>query len=385
MMSGAVTSVWRNAVRSVLMLLPAVPLVLPSPLMARARAQHAAPAAPPPATPPAAPAAGVADDTPPFPQANACIAHVLSLPLLTGEGSPGVAITLNAAKGMAFLSTSQEALGVFERPGLEYEHSRTLQMKTITGPAEAFETTVDRLALGRGTAQHVPAVTLGQMDDKVAGLPILGVVGYDILGNYDVLMDFPRHVVTLFKETGAAACPPLPALVGAHSYAALLMPNPQGMDVMVQVALNGALLGMQVEPGSNASIVRTADAADIGVGKADLAADPRSRTDAGNAIIGRRHRFAPVAIGTWHGASLSADVTNAQFNVLGMDFFRGRRVLFAFPTRMFYFSDVQPDAAGAASASLSLAQSRLADVQVQQDEGDTPPPPPSASAPPPAH
>ncbi|MBB2196885.1 hypothetical protein HLH44_05295 [Gluconacetobacter sp. 1c LMG 22058] len=370
----------RNAVRSILMLLPAVPLMFLSAPMAAARGRHIAPVVPPPAVP----VASAADDTPPVPQAGSCIAHVLSLPLLTGEGSPGVAITFGAAKGMAFLGMSQETLGVFERPGLEYDHGRAVHMQTITGPAETFETTVDRLELGRGTARQVPAIILGRMDGKVAGLPILGVVGYDILGNYDVLMDFPRHIITLFRETGAAACSPLPALVGAHAYSALLMPNAQGMNVTVQVSLNGALVGMEVEPGSNASVLRTADAADIGVGKAELAADPRSRTDAGNAIIGRRHRFAPVAIGTWHGASLSADVTNAQFNILGMDFLRGRRVLFAFPTRMFYFSDVQPDAAGAASATLSLAQSRLADVEVQQDDGGPPAAPAQAPAPAPA-
>lgn len=373
----------RNAVRSLLMLLPVVSLMFASSPPAAARGRHTAPAVPPPVAAVASVAASAADDTPPVPQAGPCIAHVLSLPLLTGAGSPGVAITLDDAEGMAFLGLSQETLGVFERPGVEYDHGRTVHMQTITGPAETFETTVDRLALGRGTARHVQAIILGRMDGKAAGRPILGVVGYDILGNYDVLMDFPRHIVTLFKETGAAACPPLPALVGARSYAALLLPNAQGMNDMVQVALNGALVGMELEPGSNASVLRTADSADIGVGQADLAADPRSRTDAGNAIIGHRHRFAPVAIGTWHGASLSVDVTNAQFNVLGMDFFRGRRVLFAFPTRMFYFSDVQPDAADMAPAGLSLAQSRLADVEVQQDDGAppaVPPPPTPASA-----
>ncbi|MBB2166905.1 hypothetical protein HLH36_00790 [Gluconacetobacter aggeris] len=362
-------SAWRRAARSGFRPLPLLlAAMLPWPMMAA----HGQPAAPP---------AGATDPPPPAPRNGRCIAHVLSLPLLTGEGSPGVPITLNAAEGMAFLSLSQEMLGVFERPGIGYDHGRSLQMKTVTGAGETRETVVDRLQLDRGSAHHVPAVILGQIGDrKVAGRPVLGVVGYDILGNYDVLIDFPGQTVTLFKETGAAACPPLPALVGAHAYTALLMPNPLGMDVTVQVAIDGAPVGMQVEPGSNASIVRAADAADIGVGQAALADDPRSRTEAGNAIIGHRHRFTHPVIGTWHGDSLAADVTDAQFNILGMDFFRGRRVLFAFPTRMLYFSDVQPGAGPPASAALSLAQSRLADVEVQEQD-DTPPAPPPAAPP----
>ncbi|GBQ29068.1 hypothetical protein AA12717_3132 [Gluconacetobacter sacchari DSM 12717] len=298
-----------------------------------------------------------------------CVAHVLSLPLLTGDGSPGVPVSFDGIEGMAFLGLSQESLGVFERPGTHYPHGRPLTVETVTGTGKTAETEVDELRLDRGSAHHVRAVILGQIGDtRVAGRPVLGVVGYDILGNYDVLMDFPGHTVTLFKESGAPACPPLPTLLGERTYAAPLLPDGRGMMVMLQVSIGGAPLGMQAEPASNASIVRTADAADIGVTAATLAGDPRSRTDAGTAIIGRRHRFDHIVIGTWHADALAADVTGARFNMLGMDFFRGRRVLFAFPTGMLYFSDTHPAAGAPASAGFSLAQSRLADVAVQEQD-----------------
>lgn len=324
--------------------------------------------------PQAAQAAGVESEALPTIVGNRCFAHVLALPMLTGDGSPGVPASINGVPGMMFLGLTQESLGVFERPNVHYDHGRKLTVETVTGAGESAATVVDELRLAQGTARHVAAVILGQLGDKqVAGRPVLGVVGYDVLGNYNVLMDFPAHTVTLFKESEVPSCPPLPALLGRQGYAAPLMPDERGMLVTVQVSIGGALVGMQAEPASNASIVRTDDAADIGVNAAALADDPRSRTDAGSAIIGHRHRFAQIVIGSWHGDTLVADVTGARFNVLGMDFFRGRRVLFAFPTRMIYFSDVHPATGAPASGTFSLAQSRLADVDVQEQDDTSAP------------
>jgi hypothetical protein len=306
-----------------------------------------------------------------------CVAHVLSLQLLTGDGSPGVPVTIDGTDGMAFLGLTQETTGVFDRPEMDYPHGRALAVQTVTGTGRTYMTRIDRLALGRGMAQDIESVMLGPIGDrKVAGRPVLGILGYDILGNYDVLLDFPDQTVTLFKETEAPGCLPVSRLVGGAPYAAPLMPDTRGMDVLVQVAIDGVPIGMELEPGSNASIIQVHDAADLGADAAALADDPRSRTDAGIAIVGHRHRFTHVVLGTYHGADLTADVTPSAFNVLGMNFFRGRRVLFAFPSRMLYFSDA-PTPAGPQPAHIgfSPAQSRLADTAVQ----DQPPDPPVAS------
>lgn len=294
---------------------------------------------------------------------------MIEVPLLTGDGSPAVPVKINGTEGAAFLGTTQESLGVFERDGMHYPVGKTLPVQTVTGEGRSYTTVVDDLVIGRGTAHHINGVMLGVFGDrKIAGRPVLGVLGYDILGNYNVLLDFPNQTLTLFKESGAPGCPPLSRLVGARSYAAALIPDARGMDVMVQVAINGVPIGMEVEPGSNASIIRTADAADAGVGTSDLANDPRSRTDAGIAIVGHRHRFDRFVLGTFHGTALQADVAKAGYNMLGLDFFRNRTVLFAFPSRMLYFSDPQLPTGGTemAHSGLSPAQSRMADATVDE-------------------
>ncbi|CAP54237.1 retropepsin-like aspartic protease [Gluconacetobacter diazotrophicus] len=308
------------------------------------------------------------DDGRPVVVPSRCVAHVLSAPLLTGDGSPGIPVTIDGTDGLAFLGLTQENLGVFERPDVTYPPGTPIKVRTMTGEGTVYETVVRKLALGHGTARDVQAVMLGTTGDRrVAGRPLLGIVGYDILGNYDVLLDFPDRTLTLFQATGAAGCPPVSRLVGGPAYAAPLLPNSRGMSVMVQVAIGGVPIGMELEPGSNASLIQASEAADIGVDAAALAADPRSRTDAGNAIIGHRHRFGPFVLGTYRGTDLTADVTRSTTNILGMNFFRGRRVLFAMPTRMVYFSDPQATQPGqdTASAGASPAQSRLADVAVQ--------------------
>ncbi|GBQ88060.1 hypothetical protein AA13595_2308 [Gluconacetobacter johannae DSM 13595] len=298
-----------------------------------------------------------------------CVAHVITAPLLTGDGSPAIPVRINGIAGAAFLGTTQESLGVFERDDMHYPVGKALPVQTVTGEGRSYTTIIDDLVIGRGTAHHINGVMLGSFGErKIAGRPVLGVLGYDILGNYNVLLDFPNQTMTLFQESGAPDCPPVSLLVGARPYAAALMPDARGMDVMVQVAINAVPVGMEVEPGSNASIIRTADAADAGVGAPELANDPRSRTDAGTAIVGHRHRFDQVVLGTLHRAVLRADVAKAAYNILGMDFFRSRTVLFAFPSRMLYFSDPQPTADGTdvAHSGLSPAQSRMADATVDE-------------------
>ncbi|WP_323992940.1 pepsin/retropepsin-like aspartic protease family protein [Nguyenibacter sp. L1] len=302
-----------------------------------------------------------------------CVAHVISVPLVSGWGSPAVPVTINGTQGVAFLGLTQENIGVFQRPGMTYPMGRKLDVQTIAGGGHSYLTTIDSLALGRGRAGKVRGIMLGSIGDRrLDGRPVLAVLGYDILGNYDVLLDFPGQSLTLFRETGAPNCPALTRLAGAHAYQAPLLPNREGMDTMVQVAIGGVPVGMELEPGSNASILRTADATDTGVTPSMLDDDPRSRTDAGPAIIGRRHAFARYVLGGYRGTGLLADVTPATTNILGMNFFRGRRVLFAFPTRMLYFSDPQPPPPGMpADGGFSPAQSRLAETTVQ----DRPAPP----------
>ncbi|MBM9403306.1 retropepsin-like domain-containing protein [Gluconacetobacter azotocaptans] len=297
-----------------------------------------------------------------------CVAHVITAPLLTGDGSPAIPVRINGMAGAAFLGMTQESLGVFERADMHYPVGKALPVQTVTGEGRSYTTMVDDLVIGLGTAHHINGVMLGPFgEQKIAGRSVLGVLGYDILGNYNVLLDFPNQTLTLFKESGAPGCPPVSLLVGARPYAAALMPDARGMDVMVQVTINAVPIGMEVEPGSNASIIRAADAADAGVGPPELANDPRSRTDAGTAIVGHRHRFDQLVLGTLHGAVLQADVAKAAYNILGVDFFRNRTVLFAFPSRMLYFSDPQaPTGTEMAHSGLSPAQSRMADATVEE-------------------
>ncbi|GBQ64674.1 hypothetical protein AA103196_0938 [Ameyamaea chiangmaiensis NBRC 103196] len=301
---------------------------------------------------------------------QACAAHVMTMPLLTRRGSPAVPVTIDGHQGAAYLGFSQTMTGVFERPGIAWDAGQNVTTRTVTGSAATVTVQVSELRIGRGKTAAFTAIDMGYTaDERVAGLPVLGVVGNDILQGYDVLLDMPGQRVTLFRESGIAGCPPLSAWLGHGSVAMPLLRDETGSPDLMTVMLGGAPVGMQLEPGSNASILRSDDAAAIGIDDRSLASDDRVRTQAGGALLGRRHRFTDVAIGGWRGGALDIDIEPSLYNLIGLPFFRDRIVLAAFPTGMVYFTGEAIASPGveATDVGRSPTASRLATARVGEE------------------
>jgi|GEM_PF-4068331 len=307
------------------------------------------PAASTPATTPAPPK----DDAPPYafdPAQEAgvdrrCIAHIMTFPLLTRNGSPAIAATINGIQGALYLNPSEDILGVYDSSEITFPTTDTLDMQTIADSITVYMTTVDTLRIAQGTAHAVDAIKLGTIrHQRIAGniLP-LGSLGFDIIGNYDLLLDMPAQRAMMFRTTNAPGCPPLAQWLDKPRYLTPIQYGANGFRNLVTVMLNNHPVGMTLEPGSNLSILNRDDALSTGLTPAELKAGTDIRTQASSVLLGSRVRFTTVSIGNAHDDPLDTNVEHSRYNLLGLRFFRNRKVLMAFPEAMLYFTGTHPD------------------------------------------
>lgn len=276
-----------------------------------------------------------------------CINHVLAADLLSRNGSPTVPVGINGEEGAGFLSPSEDMIGVFDGndDNLDLPDLQQIGSQTISGVQNTWTTRIRQLVFAQGHAEKVDGIKLGETtgESSRVAMSAIAVLGFDMLGNYNVLLNIPARRATFFMETHAAGCPPLSTAVGGHAFRAPLLTGRTGVDNLVSVTLDGAAIGMHLEPGSNLSVISEQDALADGLTRAALDEGDRVNTLNGSTLVGYRHTYRQVDIGNWHGANFPVSVEPANYNLLGRDFFRHRKVLMAFPTAMMFFSGALDD------------------------------------------
>lgn len=302
----------------------------------------------------------------------ACIAHVIAAPLLTNSGSPIIPVTFNAMDGLAYISVTQDRVGVYAATPHDFVPESIINIQTIAGEDTTYTTTLDTMRISNGMAQGVPALVEGIGLPHINARPVLGIIGYDVLGNYDVLFDFPaRRMVLFLPREDNRACPPMRDWLGADSTALPLLPDSTGRMTGVALRVGEHTVRMEVEPGADISSLSRRDARALGVTSAMLHADMHVRTNAGKILNGRRHHFDNVTLGTWQDLGLDVNVEKTTYSVLGMNFLRRRRIIMAFPQDMVFMTPQQdmPDDRGQATHGVLSTRTAIARMV------DTPPPP----------
>lgn len=299
-----------------------------------------------------------------------CVAHVMSVPLMSHSGSPVIPVVINGKSGLAYVSFTQEDIGVFADPAMDYPIGKTFQLQTIAGQSYSFATTIKSLHIAQGVAENVPAIAVGDRLETINDQPVLGIIGYSVLSNYDVLLDFVAKRMILFRLSDAPGCTAMPQWLGAGVTPVTLLPNARGVLTGVELKVGDVPLRLEVEPGSNASVVRQKDARTMGLTRATLHDDPHVRTVVGRVLVGHRHHFDNVTIGEWKDRSLDVNVEKAKYNLLGMDFLRNRRVLMAFPQGVLYLTP--PSASRDRDPRIpSALATHLATATVHETDGTT--------------
>jgi predicted aspartyl protease len=164
----------------------------------------------------------------------------------------------------------------------------------------------------------------------VADIPTIGgLVGGDVLSNYDVEFDLPQGRVRLWHATGGCSASDLP-WSGQRSTVPVQITA--GDRVLVPVTIDGSPITAILDSGAALSLLQTDVARRLGVSQAALAADPELvvRGVDGGAISVRIHRFTSLSVGEDRISAPRIGVGTTQFDapdmLLGLNYLRTRRV-----------------------------------------------------------
>ncbi len=175
----------------------------------------------------------------------------------------------------------------------------------------------------------------------VANVPGLGgLVGGDVLGDYDLELDLPNRRVRLWRAAGCgvADLPWTGPRIAVPADAA-------GGRLRVTAMLDGRATPALIDSGAGRSIVKTDAAIAAGATAAAIATDPVavSRGVDGGAIAVRAHRFGSLAIGADQVARPVIGVS--EFNLrgadmlIGIDYLRSRRVWLSYRSGQIFIQD----------------------------------------------
>jgi predicted aspartyl protease len=250
-------------------------------------------------------------------------------------GKPVVAVAVNARILRMQVDTGAETSVLTE------QGAQTLGL--APGPARV------RVA-GLGGAAGYGSVQLRRIDlagQQLRGLtlPVMhlegadgmdGLIGADLLAPYQVQIDLPGHVMTLFRAYGCRHPAPLWPAISIGWTGAGGLPIVDGW-------LDGRKLALLLDTGANVSAV---DAGAAALATAESRADLTSRSygAGGLAIAARAHRFTRLQIG---GVSIAAPTLRVIRlpphlgigGLIGMDLLAGRRLWLDAAGRRLYISD----------------------------------------------
>jgi predicted aspartyl protease len=178
---------------------------------------------------------------------------------------------------------------------------------------------------------NIPSVFSGPLD---------GVLGADMLSNFDVELDVPRHRMVLYTKQSCAAAAP----AWAEPFLRIATGRSFGNHLFFPVQLDGHRLDAFIDTGAQLSVISTRAARSLGVTEAALARDRATVTvgAAGERLTSRVHRFSRLELG---GETVrNPEIVVADFKlsdadlVLGMDFLAARRIWMSYGSQQIFLS-----------------------------------------------
>jgi tetratricopeptide (TPR) repeat protein len=179
----------------------------------------------------------------------------------------------------------------------------------------------------------VSKITSGE--SSLIGAPLEGILGADILADYDLDLDFINNTLTLYKVSGCASVQPR----WTGTFEALPVKVTGQRRISVPVILDGHKLRAIFDTGANQSAVSRAAASRIGIAEAVLKADNlQSFIGAGNiAAKLRSHRFQALAVGEETMRDVRLGILKIPLleadMLLGHDYMRSKRFWISYATK----------------------------------------------------
>ncbi len=275
--------------------------------------------------------------------AHACrLVPVASLPLVRSSHVV-VEGKLNQQPARFVLDTGAEASHVTPWAVTQFNLARSRSDPTqITGVGGTLlaENVFAGIELGGSEVRRVVPV-VGLPMRPADGPPYAGLLGADLLSQYDVEISFPDRRVRLWDADGCSG-----DYTGwSDTHWSVPLHRTTGGRLQLQVGLDGTPLMALLDSGANVSIITEPAARRLGLTPALLEADRPGRGQGvdGNQLGSRLHRFASMTIGPERLERPRLVVSTATVQqadmLLGADWMRARRVWISWSSRQVF---VQP-------------------------------------------
>lgn len=261
---------------------------------------------------------------------TACgLTPVAELPLHAENRQALVDIEINGQPARMLLDTgaghSVLTRAAAMRLGLRMRPGTIIASQGVGGISRDFAVTATGLRLGAlALPDRLTAVVPGRLGTP-GGTTSDGLLGMDILRDYDLDLDFARQHLTLYR---GPACPDTPLPMPGPATVVETALTAQGHLVM-RAALDGRPVLAMLDTGSQHSVVTTRAAA---LSPEALADDPKVKlfgVGPGSAAA-HLHRFASITIGRETIPApllIVLDSTPPDYDmVVGMDYLSGRRL-----------------------------------------------------------
>ena len=276
------------------------------------------------------------------------------------ENQPLVEAKVNQHSGQFLLGTGSTQSAIFsdfaEKTGLALKH--TTQSKVgIGGEIKNYAALIESMSIGKIKGERLKFPVLKQ---DLVPPNTAGILGSDFLFRYDIEIDWGKGVLRFFHPENCAADAPLAYWDRNAITVPLDTDSEQDQRPIIEVMLNGQKLRALISSSSTATMVDLAHLKKSGIPFQQGEKLPDVTGIGENPMQAWRAQFDLLQIGTYQLANPRFKVAdfwgnlakqdNTQKNadrlrkkyqmVLGADFLRTHRVLFAYSQKKFYFSPV---------------------------------------------
>lgn len=226
------------------------------------------------------------------------------------------------------------------------EHARAMLGIGQTRAAALLNAIPSQLAFGDLVYRNRSTAVATMEDGKTPEGDSIGLLGDDILSQFDVEFDFPSHKLTFYREIGCYST----FLPWAGAFAAIPFDH-RGAKVTIDILLNRERTRAIVDTGNNLSFVSHSAPALWGSYESDIAptkARAQSPLNHAGPLAVASYAFAKVTIGGDVFVDKSLNVIDVDFPLasanLGLDYWSSRKIWIAYPRGWMFVAD---DPAGA--------------------------------------
>lgn len=268
---------------------------------------------------------------------SSCIDAAAVLPLLGGNGdSPLIPVKIGASPAAMFVSPALNHVFIRDHDALWFPSGTPQKLRAQDGNiVEARRTEIETLEIGKVFLTKVPALLLdGNATHSAGRLPVLGLIGRNLLAHTEVLLDVPNGKIAFFQWHTGKGCSGTPDSI----FSGTVYDVPMDSDGGIRMKIDNTSARLQLDPDLALSVLPRSDAHSAGVTDKALSQDPHVTTRYSAITVGARHRFRAVSIGEDTLAHFDFVVQDTiQSGALGGNFFEGVVALFDFPHGRFIF------------------------------------------------